>query len=163
MMKNFSVIAAVDENWGIGKVGQIPWHHPEDFKWFKHMTSGLPCIMGYYTYLELAKLRYKKKELLPGRKSIVVSQRGLVDLRVTVCNDLNNFENLTTAKENFFIGGASIFEFGLKHSDWAYITRIPSDHQCDVFFPKDSLLDNFKINRTIDLTDTLTVEIYERK
>jgi len=33
-------IAAMSLNRVIGRGGQIPWHLPEDFKWFKKMTVG---------------------------------------------------------------------------------------------------------------------------
>lgn len=161
-MKNFSVIAAADEGWGIGKDGIIPWRFPEDFKWFKHMTSGNPCFMGYNTYKELADIMKGKKELLPGRKCIVVSSKDIDDSRITVCRDLTAFADYTDAKENFFIGGTSIFDFGLDHADWVYLTQIPGDHDCNVKFPKDKLLQNFTLNRVIDLSDVLKVNVYER-
>lgn len=161
-MKNFSIIAAVDEAWGIGKDGLIPWRYSEDFKWFKHQTSGNPCFMGRNTYLELAQIMKGKKELLPGRKCVVFSSGAIDDSRVTVCNDINAYRDFTDHKENFFIGGTSIFEFGLKVADWAYITKIPGDHGCNVRFPKDTLLRDFRLNREITLSDALKVEVYER-
>lgn len=161
-MKNFSVIAAVDEDWGIGRDGIIPWRYKEDFKWFKHMTSGNPCYMGYKTYKELSDLAKGKPELLPGRKCIVTARGTLEDSRVTQWHDMDAFKDYTDKKENFFIGGSSIFEFGLQQSDWAYITRIPGKHGCTAFFPKDILLQNFVLNREIQLSEELKVEVYER-
>ena len=34
----------------IGAGNKIPWHLPEDFKWFKQMTSGNVVIMGRKTF-----------------------------------------------------------------------------------------------------------------
>ena len=44
-----SIIAAVSEDWIIGRNGKIPWHYPSDFKHFKKLTdlSKLPEIKGY--------------------------------------------------------------------------------------------------------------------
>jgi dihydrofolate reductase len=156
----FSVIAATDSQWGIGKGGRIPWHHPEDFKWFKTMTMGTTCYMGRVTYLELAQMREGQKELLPGRKCIVISSGQIDDKRVTVCNNINNYLDYAT-DSNFFIGGTSIFKFGLQVSDHAYITNIPGDHGCDVRFPVTALEKSFSINKEVDL-GTLKVSVYTR-
>ena len=36
--------------WPIGVDGKMPWHCPEDLKWFKEVTMGYPDIMGRKTY-----------------------------------------------------------------------------------------------------------------
>lgn len=162
-MKSFSVIAAADEKWGIGKDGIIPWRFPEDFKWFKSMTARATCYMGRNTYTELADLMHGKPELLPGRVCIVFTSKPIDDPRVVVCNDINNYEYYSTTDENFFIGGTSIFEFGLKVSDYAYITAIPGDHGCNVTFPHHALTDSYVLNREIPLSEKLKVNVYERR
>ena len=45
-MKHFKAIAAMSLNRVIGAGGKIPWHLPEDFKWFKKMTMGNVIVMG---------------------------------------------------------------------------------------------------------------------
>lgn len=157
----FSVIAATDEQWGIGKNGIIPWRYSEDFKWFKEKTLGSTCYMGRNTYLELADIMKGKKELLPGRKCIVISSHEIDDHRITVCNNINNYIDYAS-DDNFFIGGSSIFRFGLQVADYAYITNIPGDHECDVRFPGEVIERNFNLNRQITLSDVLTVSVYER-
>ena len=44
-MKPFTAIAAMSENRVIGRGSQIPWHLPEDFKWFKQTTLGHVLVM----------------------------------------------------------------------------------------------------------------------
>lgn len=112
-MISFSIIAAVDEEWGIGKDGVIPWRYSEDFKWFKKMTMGNTCFMGYNTYSELATIMEGKKELLPGRKCVVFTSRSIDDPRVSICRDSNRYQEYTDTEENFFIGGTSVFDLGL--------------------------------------------------
>ena len=158
--QTFNVIAAVDEQWGIGKGGLIPWHHPEDFKWFKKVTIGATLFMGRKTYEELAVIMKGKKELMPGRKSIVFSSTPIDDHRVQVCSDLTKYMDYAD-EDNFFIGGRSIFEFGLTVAGGAYITRIPGDHGCDVKFPETGLND-FSILMTRHLTPDLIVNVYQR-
>lgn len=158
----FAVIAATDKYWGIGKDGVIPWRFREDFLWFKETTKGATCFMGRVTYDELAVIMKGKKELLPGRTCIVVTQRPLDDERVIVCNDLNNYLHYA-GENNFFIGGVGIFDFGLRIADTAYITRIPGDYECNVKFPVDTLFENLGINRQISLSDTLLVDVFHRE
>lgn len=165
-MKNFSVIAATDAKWGIGKDGLIPWRFPEDFKWFKSMTMGSTCFMGRNTYLELAQIMKGKKELLPGRKCVVITTSMtsvIADFRVTICNDILRYEESTDSVENFFIGGTSIFEFGLSVSDYVYLTAIPGDYDCNVKFPHKHLTGWFGLNREITLSEQLKVNVYERR
>ncbi len=38
-MKNFHIIVGVSKNNGIGFKGTIPWHVPEDLKYFKYLTT----------------------------------------------------------------------------------------------------------------------------
>ena len=51
----------------IGSGGQIPWHLPEDFKWFKQLTTGGIVLMGRKTFLSLPKP-------LPNRTNVVFTR-----------------------------------------------------------------------------------------
>jgi dihydrofolate reductase len=66
-MKHFQAIAAMSLNRVIGAGNKIPWHLPEDFKWFKQKTLGNVVIMGRKTFESLGKP-------LPGRINIVLSR-----------------------------------------------------------------------------------------
>jgi dihydrofolate reductase len=54
-MRHFQAIAAMSENRVIGNGNAIPWHLPEDFKWFKRMTVGHITVMGRKTFESLGK------------------------------------------------------------------------------------------------------------
>src|SRR3954451_19546000 len=66
-VKYFKAIAAMSENRVIGAGNKIPWHLPEDFKWFKKMTTGQVVIMGRKTFESLGKP-------LPNRINIVLTR-----------------------------------------------------------------------------------------
>src|SRR6059036_2709576 len=51
----------------IGQGNQIPWHLPEDFKWFKKMTTGHLIVLGRKTFESLGKA-------LPNRKNLVLTR-----------------------------------------------------------------------------------------
>ncbi len=65
-MKHFKAIAAMSLNRVIGADGKIPWHLPEDFKWFKKMTMGNVVVMGRKTFEGLGKP-------LPNRKNLILT------------------------------------------------------------------------------------------
>jgi dihydrofolate reductase len=60
-------LAAMSLNRVIGRDNQIPWHLPEDFKWFKKMTTGHFVLMGRKTFESLGRP-------LPNRTNIVVTR-----------------------------------------------------------------------------------------
>ncbi len=66
-MKHFKAIAAMSLNRVIGAGNKIPWHLPEDFKWFKQMTMGNVVVMGRKTFESLGRP-------LPNRKNIVLTR-----------------------------------------------------------------------------------------
>ena len=66
-MKHFKAIAAMSLNRVIGADGKIPWHLPEDFKWFKKTTMGNVIVMGRKTFEGLGKP-------LPNRKNLVLTR-----------------------------------------------------------------------------------------
>lgn len=48
-------IAAMSLNRVIGRDGRIPWHLPEDFRWFRRTTMGSFVIMGRKTFEHLGR------------------------------------------------------------------------------------------------------------
>lgn len=64
-----SLIVAAAENNAIGKNNQLLWHLPQDMRYFKNTTWGLPVIMGRKTYESVNKP-------LPGRMNIVITRQG---------------------------------------------------------------------------------------
>jgi dihydrofolate reductase len=60
-------IAAMSLNRVIGCGGKIPWHLPEDFNWFKRLTTGGIVLMGRKTFLSLPKP-------LPNRTNVVFTR-----------------------------------------------------------------------------------------
>jgi dihydrofolate reductase len=129
-----SFIVAVSENNAIGIKNTLPWHLPEDLKFFKRTTLGKPVIMGRKTCESLGRP-------LPGRLNIVLS--GNKDLvlpeGVLLCDDINiAMERLQkeSAEEGFIIGGGKVFETTMSLVDRMYITRVHANiPDADAFFP----------------------------
>lgn len=128
-----SLLVAVDENHVIGKDNQLPWHLPNDLKYFKNLTWGMPILMGRKTFESIGKP-------LPGRKSIVITrskewQREGVEVVHSVQEAIAK-ANEHDIKEIFVIGGAEIFATSFDQADRIYLTRIHHAFEGDVYFPK---------------------------
>jgi dihydrofolate reductase len=81
-MKPFTAIAAMSLNRVIGNGNQIPWHLPEDFKWFKATTTGQVIVMGRKTFESIGKP-------LPNRETIVLSRSAFAHPGVRTMRDLS--------------------------------------------------------------------------
>ena len=128
-MSTISLIAAVDENNGLGINNQLLCHLSADLQHFKAITLGKPIIMGRGTFDSIGKP-------LPGRLNIVLSHKTSAIAGVTVLNSLD--QALTQTKEMpeiMIIGGAQLFKQTLGMADRLYLTRIHHQFKADVFFP----------------------------
>ena len=92
-MNQFKAIAAMSENRVIGRGNQIPWHLPEDFKWFKQMTTGHIIVMGRKTFESLGKP-------LPNRTTIVLSRSRFSYPGVQTISDLNELSEFATRPDS---------------------------------------------------------------
>lgn len=126
------LIAAVADNWGIGVKGDLPWHIPEDLKYFKRTTDGFPVIMGRTTYFSLPFRPLK------GRKNIVLNLGGDPIPEVYCVNSFDEaFAAAEPAQKCFVIGGASVYRAALDQMDRLYITHVHTAvEDADVFFPQ---------------------------
>lgn len=130
------IISAVAKNNVIGKKGDIPWRLKEDFKRFKEITTGYPCIMGDKTYESLPP----NARPLPGRENIVLTfDKNYNPPGTTVFysfDDAINYCKEKNYQKVFLCGGASIYKIGLPVADKLELTRIHRDIDGDVFFPQ---------------------------
>jgi len=128
-----ALIAACARGGVIGIDNRLPWHLPEDMKFFRETTRGKPVIMGRKTWESLPDAFRP----LPGRINIVISRNpGFQAAGGTVVDSL---ENALTAAGNaeiaFVIGGAELYRQALPLADRLYLTEIDRDFAGDAFFP----------------------------
>ena len=140
------LIVARDQNGGIGKEGDLPWHLPTDLKFFQTTTRNTEderaqnaVIMGRKTW-ESIPAKYRP---LRDRWNIVVSRNAEYDTggSAPVCTSLN--EAIDLARSNplmesiFVVGGGMLYAEVLKREDLnaAWITEIDGAYGCDTFFP----------------------------
>jgi dihydrofolate reductase len=149
-MKNSKVfvIVAVEENFGIGKDGVMPWHFKCEAKYFNKVTTHVDdsakqnaVFMGRTTWLSLPE----KHRPLSGRKNIILTREGETPPDTKGCmvkyspESAIEFLKLDESIETIFvIGGASIYKYAVENLDLdgLYITRVHKDYNCDTFFPR---------------------------
>ncbi|MDQ6903225.1 MAG: dihydrofolate reductase [Bacteroidota bacterium] len=127
-----SHIVAASENNVIGAKNELPWHLPNDFKYFKNKTWGMPVIMGRKSYESL-------KKSLPGRINIVVTKKtNWQPDDVFVVNNIDaaiQKAKESDAKEIFIIGGGEIFKQTINIVSRIYLTRVHANVEGDTFYP----------------------------
>lgn len=129
---SFSIIAAVAENYAIGKDNDLLCHLPGDLKRFKQITSGNTVIMGRKTFLSLPN------GALPNRRNIVISRSQNLNFKnVEIVASIEETIKICDAdKENFIIGGGEIYKQFLPFVDKIYLTKIHAVFDGDTFFPE---------------------------
>ena len=131
MMK---LIAAVDENWGIGYQGNLLQRIPLDMKFFKEKTINKAVIMGRITYESLPN-----NKPLPNRINIVLTTSdSFFPEEVIVCKSLVELlDQIKTLALNdiFVIGGEKIYSQLLPYCNEAYITKIYKKYTADKYLP----------------------------
>jgi len=128
----WQAIAAMAENRVIGRGNRLPWHLPEDFRWFKERTLGGTLVMGRRTVESIGRL-------LPGRETVVLSRAGwgLAGARtVASLEALAGWEGEGLVKRPVFIcGGAEVYGAALPWCTDLWLTRVYGEPEGDAWFP----------------------------
>jgi len=164
MSKQISIIVAIAENNAIGKDNNLLWHISNDLQRFKKLTNGNYIIMGKRTYFSLPV------RPLPNRTSIIITDvpGEKIDNCLMAYSIEEAVEKMDSKKENFIIGGGSIYSQFMPLADKLYITRVHKIFEGDTFFP-DISLDEWSLTEKTDIPDdpqndfTYSFEIYKRK
>lgn len=128
-----SQVVAASTNNVIGKNNQLLWSLPNDTKFFKNTTWGMPVIMGRKTFESLGKP-------LAGRTNIVITrqQQWTPEGAIVVSNlrDAIAAAAEADAKEAFIIGGGEIYRQTLPMTQRVYLTRVHTVVEGDTTFPE---------------------------
>jgi dihydrofolate reductase len=127
-MRHLNAIAAMSLNRVIGQGNRIPWHLPEDFKWFKKMTTGQVVVMGRKTFESIG-------QPLPHRTTIVLSRTGFQHPGVQTVADLGAIDLATETRQVFICGGAQVYAQALPLCSDLYLTLVKRVVEGDTLFP----------------------------
>ncbi len=132
-MTKVSIIAAIADNFAIGKLNTLPWHLPADLKHFKELTTGHAVVMGKRTFESLPN------GPLPNRKNIVLTSilsEG-VNVGYFEADSLEDALDLCEHEEKvFIIGGATVYRQCIDKINHMYITWVHNHFYADTFFPE---------------------------
>ena len=129
---DISLIVAASNNNAIGKANAMLWHLPEDLKFFKNTTWGMPIIMGRKTFESVGKP-------LPGRTNIVITSnkdwRGEGTITTTNIEEACEAARATGAKEIFITGGGELYKQTMGIANRIDLTRVNTEIDGDAYFP----------------------------
>ena len=137
------IIAALDQSYGIGFQGRIPWRIPADLTRFRELTVGHPVVMGRKTYESIPT----KFRPLPGRLNVVLSSDPKFDHEgIVVAHSLDEAvsslsEGRITAQvvdfqSTYIIGGSQVYSSALPLATRLELTWVDGVFNVDTFFPR---------------------------
>lgn len=149
-----AMIWAMADNRVIGRNNKLPWHLPNDLKYFKQLTTGKPVIMGRKTYESIGRP-------LPNRVNIVITRDTAFKAEgIKVVNTLDAAIELADAEclisgadEVIVMGGAEIYALALPRADRLYITFVHATVEGDSYFPEFDLSAYTEVGREKFLAD----------
>lgn len=132
-MSEISIIAAVADNFAIGKGNKLPWHLPADLKHFRELTTGHAVVMGKRTYESLPN------GPLPNRRNVVltsVMSEGVNEGYYEADSLEDAFYLCEKEEKVFIVGGAAVYRQSLEIADSLYITWVHQEFSADIYFPE---------------------------
>jgi dihydrofolate reductase len=151
---HFIAIAAMSQNRVIGAGNKIPWHLPEDFKWFKQTTTGHIIVMGRKTFESIGRP-------LPNRETIILSRSHFSHPGVRTIENLDELGKISDGRKIFICGGAQIYEQTLPQCSDLYLTMVKREVEGDAFFPQ--FENQFKLVEEIRDTPEFKILHYRNK
>lgn len=143
-----SMIAAIANDFSIGKDNDMIWHLPDDLQYFKDKTRNHHILMGRKNFDSLGE----KYQPLPKRVNVVITRnKEWQHEGVIVFHSVE--DGIAFAKENneeelFIIGGGEIYKEGLKYADLLYITEVDAEFEdAEAYFPEFDKADWKEISR----------------
>ena len=151
-----SLVVAFAKDNAIGANNKLLWHLPNDLKFFKNLTWGMPIIMGRKTFVSIAG------KPLPGRINIVITRdKSSLPVQenlwvVSSIEDAIEKASETDCNEAFIIGGGEIYKQSISIANKIYLTRVDAVFSdATVFFP---ILDE----KSFQLIDSVPMEKDEK-
>jgi dihydrofolate reductase len=144
-------ILAMAKNRCIGIEGKIPWHIPNDFRWFKEFTTGKKLIVGKNTFDTLPMLKNREILVLTRRieelseipNQYLINKNDLTGKIITDVSDLD--------PDIIVAGGAKTYVRLLPYITEFYVTHVNGSYEGDTFMPPfEDLFTNKEVVKEFD-------------
>ena len=175
----------------IGAGNAIPWHLPEDFKWFKQVTMGNVVVMGRKTFESIGKPLPNRKNLILTRhpQSLIKKHPQIfgqyhewrggqhlkrayqfhfaklgekIETEIFIFKTLDKLDPKEFPNDIFICGGAQIYEQALPRCSDLYLTLVKREVEGgDAFFP--AFEDKFNLVEKIRETPEFDILHYRRR
>jgi dihydrofolate reductase len=144
-------ILAMAKNRCIGIEGKIPWHIPNDFRWFKEFTTGKKLIVGKNTFDTLPMLKNREILVLTRRVEELseIPNQYLInnnDLTGKIISDVSDLD-----PDIIVAGGAKTYVRLLPYITEFYVTHVNGSYEGDTFMPPfEDLFTNKEVVKEFD-------------
>jgi len=139
----------------IGVGNKLPWHIPEDLRFFKKYTIENPeLLMGKNTYLSLGR------DVLPGRNIHILSSTVSESPHYNVFRNVEEVLSSSVFDDLVVCGGMMVYRELLPFIDELIVTEIDLKVEGDTFFP--SYTDQFMPVETIEEADLYKIKRWAR-
>lgn len=160
------LIVAVDEQWGIGKDGDLLCRISGDLKRFRSITWGNVLVLGRKTLESLPN-----QKPLPNREHVVLTNNLEYQAEgVALCHSIEELPEILERfheKKVFVAGGQSIYEQLLPFCEKAYVTKIHATFPADTYFPDLDQLPEWEIEEESEVQEEngvkFTYILYQKK
>ena len=137
-----NAIVVVDQNWAIGREGDLLFSLPTDMKRFRSLTLGRKTLDSF-----------PGGKPLPGRRNIVITRNVDFDRAgCEVASNLNTALELAADTEPdklWIIGGGSVYTAMLSRCSRVFLTKVDAvAEDADTFFPNLDKLPAWEVEHT---------------
>jgi dihydrofolate reductase len=146
-------IAAMAENRVIGKEGKLPWHLPQDLKFFKRTTTGHAILFGKTTYEGLGRA-------LPDRINLVLSRSLEARADIQIIRSAEGVQSLDLPLI-FICGGAEIYRQFFPVCEELLLTRVQGEYEGDTTLPP--FEDRFSFKEVVEKGEAYQIERWGTK
>lgn len=180
----FKMIAATDTFGCVGKGDKLPWHFPEDLKYFQIQTKGCPVIMGRTTFEGLKQ--YGMENGFPDRINIIITSDpalwtkflqpeskviyvGGIDSakRASMWYAVFNGTNSVHKDTAWIVGGKSVYEQFMddpevKEFHWSVVGN-GKEYEGDTYVDFTPITTRLRLQGTANLSDDVYVNLYKKE
>jgi dihydrofolate reductase len=130
------LVAAIGDNFVIGRDGQLPWRLKSDLQHFRKVTLNRPVIMGRKTHESIGRLLSGRTNIVLSRDLTLVAQGAVLATSLDAALGFARNDAIKRGTDEIMvIGGSDIFSATMPMAERLEITHVHTSPDGDVLFP----------------------------